>query len=148
KERDLVPFEREQAIAANHAAIAVGLERRIEHLRLELDDFVAPAPVGNPELQRLYSRIGGDDGVAAEDDGGGRPRKARKEQAGGQRLIHQADERFNRDDHVGGKSVRTHLTVANRCKRLNAEEESLAEAAAEHLAAGTGKCAWTARQEH
>ena len=49
--------------------------------------------------------------------------------------------------HVGGESIGTDLAVANRRERLNAEEERLAEAAAEHMAAGTGKRLGTTRQE-
>ena len=57
KERDLVPLERQQRVAAHLAAAIVVLERRVEHLRLELDDLVAPA-VGDAELQAVMPAYG------------------------------------------------------------------------------------------
>ena len=52
KERHLVPLERQQRVAPHRAAAAVRLQRAEQHLRLELDDLVAP-PVDDAEHQAL-----------------------------------------------------------------------------------------------
>ena len=106
KERHLVALERQQPVAAHELAGVVGFERRVEHLRLELDDFVAPPLIRNPELQRLDARVGRDDRVPAERDRRGRPREAREEESRRQRLIHQADQRLDGDEHVRRESIR------------------------------------------
>src|SRR4030095_8336734 len=109
KERHLVAFERQQPVSAYELPAVVGLERRVEHLRLELNDLIAPAAIRNAELERCHLRISCDDRLPAEDDGGRRTRKAGKEQPGRKRLIHQPNERLERHEQVCGETVRAEL---------------------------------------
>src|SRR4030095_13625643 len=79
-ERHLVAFERQQPVSAYELPAVVGLERRVEHLRLELNDLIAPAAIRNAELERFHVRIWCDDRLPAEDDGGRGARKAGERQ--------------------------------------------------------------------
>src|SRR4029453_436928 len=75
KERPFFRFEGQQPVSTYELPAVVGLERRVEHLRLELNDLIAPAAVRNAELERFHVRIWRDDRLPAEDDGGRRERK-------------------------------------------------------------------------
>ena len=146
KERHFVPFERERCVPADQVAAPVPLDGAEQDLRLQLDDLVA-APVGDAELQRAAVLIGRDYRLPAEDDGRRRSRKPGKEQARGQRLIHQTHQRFERHDRVGREPVGTDLAVPNRGKGLHAEEERPAEPTTQHLGAGPEQSAFAARHE-
>ena len=87
-----------------------------------------------------------DDSLAAEEQRRHRPGKPREEQAGGECLIHEADQCFNGDHDVGRHPVGTDLAVSNRGKRLDAEEECLSEPSAQHGRSGTHQRVWPARQ--
>src|SRR5262245_7637975 len=100
EEGHLIAFERQQPVSTNELTPIVVLERRIEHLRLELNDLIASAAVRNTELKRLHTRIWRNDRLPAEGDRCRRPREARKQQPRRERLIHEPDERLDRDNEV------------------------------------------------
>ena len=114
---------------------AVGLHGTEENLGFELDDFVA-VPVDDPEHQALAVVVGSDDGLAAEEHGGGRAGESGEEQTRGKGLIHEAHERFDGHDEIGGQAVGADLAVPDGREGLNAEEERLAEPPAEHVRSG------------
>src|SRR4029453_12260310 len=88
---------------------------------------------GDAELQRAPAVVRSNDRTVAEHERRRRSREAREEEAGGQRLIHQTDERLDRHNEVRCEPVRPDLAVADRRECLDAEIESAAESSAEHL---------------
>src|SRR5262249_27227049 len=101
-----------------------------QDLRFELDELVGPA-IRDAEHEPGEAAIWCDNGARAEYHSCRRPREAREENAGAEREAQQADERLDRHHEMRRHAVRRNVAVADGGERLDAEEESAPESAAD-----------------